>query len=107
MPHQVDQSPHGVFVGTDALARVKASLCHVSAARPERRAWEHVQRHGQNDIMVSLWQSTTGENVYYAAGEFRLVPAISDLQAHYTAFLPIRSVVEERKKAKGTEHNAW
>ena len=41
--HQVDESPHGVLVGTDALARVKASLCHVSAAKPEGRTREHVR----------------------------------------------------------------
>lgn len=30
LPEQVDEAPHRVLLGADALARVKASLCHFS-----------------------------------------------------------------------------
>lgn len=30
LPEQVDEAPHSILMGADALARIKASLCHFS-----------------------------------------------------------------------------
>lgn len=30
MTYQIDEAPHSIFMGADALTRVKASLCHFS-----------------------------------------------------------------------------
>lgn len=35
--HQVYQSPHGMFMGTDALARIKSILRHGSPVAPAAR----------------------------------------------------------------------